>query len=78
MKKSSAAAGLCAWVLGIYQYHKLTKSGATQSPQKPQLSSPVKTQNAQKADALAEKQKELEKAKLELDQLHKKKTQILS
>ena len=33
---------------------------------------------AQKADALAAKQKELEKAKLELDQLHKKKTQILS
>jgi len=40
MSKSSAAAGLCDWVLALVQYHKLKKSGATQSPQKAQLTSP--------------------------------------
>ena len=29
MCKSSAAAGLCEWVLALVQYHKLKKSGAT-------------------------------------------------
>jgi len=29
MSKSSAAAGLCEWVLALVQYHKLKKSGAT-------------------------------------------------
>jgi len=39
-KKSNAAAGLCEWVLGIVAYHKLKKSGATQSSQKAQFTSP--------------------------------------